>query len=122
MRFFSIMNNTKINIINVVGGQNCIEATDGQKVYDLITKSFNSEKSVTLSFLNVKILTTAFLNTAIGQLYKDYSEENIKLHLKVIDITQSGLISLKRVVETAKLYYKDPEAMERSIKEILGES
>lgn len=122
MRFFSIMNNTKINIINVVGGQNCIEATDGQKVYDLITKSFNAEKSVTLSFLNVKILTTAFLNTAIGQLYKDYSEENIKLHLKVIDITQSGLISLKRVVETAKLYYKDPEAMERSIKEILGES
>lgn len=122
MRYFSIMNNTRINIINIVGSEYCIEAIDGQKVFEQITKSFNADKSVTLSFLNIKMLTTAFLNTAIGQLYKEYNEDFIKSHINVIDMTQSGLASLKRVVETAKLYYKDPDAMERSIKEILGES
>lgn len=36
-------------------------------------------------------------------------------------MSQSGLVSLKRVIDTAKLHYKDPGAMEKSIKDILGE-
>ena len=66
-------------------------------------------------------MTTAFLNTAIGQLYKDFSEDFIKEHLSVEEMSESGLVSLKRVVETAKLYYKDPDSIEQSIKDILGE-
>jgi hypothetical protein len=37
----------------------------------------------------------------------------------VSDISDSGIVSLKRVVDTAKLYFKDPEAMQRSINDIL---
>lgn len=115
------MEETKINIINLVGNSFCVEAEDGQKVFELIVKAFSENKKVVLSFLNVQMLTTAFLNTAIGQLYKDYSDVYIKANLSVKEMSQSGLVSLKRVVDTAKLYYKDPEAMERSIKDILGE-
>jgi len=115
------MNHTKINIINVVGSSFCIEADDGQEIYNLIIMAFNEKKSVVLSFLNIELLTTAFLNTAIGQLYKDFSEEFIKEHLGVENISPSGKVSLKRVVETAKLYYKDPNSLEQSIKDILGE-
>lgn len=110
-----------INIINIVGDSYCIEAEDGGKVFALITKAFAEHQKVVLSFLNVEMLTTAFLNTAIGQLYRDFSEEEIKQYLSVKDMSQNGLKSLKRVVETAKLFYRDPEAMERSINEILGE-
>jgi len=119
--YFKAMEETKINIINVVGNAFCVEADDGQKVFELIVKAFRENKKVVLSFLNVQMLTTAFLNTAIGQLYKDFSEDHIKANLSVKDMSQSGLVSLKRVVDTAKLYYKDPDAMERSIKDILGE-
>ncbi len=115
------MNEIKINIINIVGSSFCVEADDGQKVYNLIVKSFKEKKKVILSFLNVELLTTAFLNTAIGQLYKDFSEDFIKEHLSVVEMSQSGLVSLKRVVETAKLYYKNPDSIEQSIKDILGE-
>lgn len=115
------MKETKVNIINVVGSSLCVETDDGQKVFELIIKAFKEKKKVILSFLNVKLLTTAFLNTAVGQLYKDYSEEFIREHLSVEEMSQSGLVSLKRVVETAKLYYKDPDSMEQSIKDILGE-
>jgi hypothetical protein len=110
-----------INIINVVGDSYCIEAEDGEKVFALISKAIADDKKVILSFLNVEMLTTAFLNTAIGQLYRDFSAEKIKEYLSVKDMTQNGLNALKRVVETAKLYYKDPEAMERSINDILGD-
>lgn len=110
-----------INIINVVGDSYCIEAEDGEKVFALISKALAENKKVILSFLNIDMLTTAFLNTAIGQLYRDFSEEKIKEYLSVKDMSQNALNSLKRVVDTAKIYYKDPEAMERSINEILGE-
>ena len=115
------MENSIINIVNVVGDSFCVEAENGQKVFELIKKIFLEKKQVTLSFLNVEMLTTAFLNTAIGQLYREFPEEVIKENLKVENLSQSGLVSLKRVVDTAKLYYKDPDAMQKSINEILGD-
>lgn len=115
------MKNITINVVNTIGDVYGVEAGDGQKVYELISKAFRDQKNVNLSFQNVEMLTTAFLNTAIGQLYKDFSESDIKEHLKVSDISESGKVALKRVVDTAKLYYKDPEAMQRSINEILGD-
>lgn len=108
-----------INIVNTIGDVFAVEAEEGQKVYDLIKKAFDNGNTVVLSFMNVKMMTTAFLNTAIGQLYKDYTEENIKERMQVQDISESGKVSLKRVVDTAKLFYKDPEALKRSIDDIL---
>ena len=115
------MEKSTINIVNAVGNSFRVEAEDGQKVFELIKKVFLEKRKVTLSFLNVEMLTTAVLNTAIGHLYRDFSEELIKENLKVENLTQSGLVSLKRVIDTAKLYYKDPDAMQRSINDILGD-
>lgn len=115
------MENITINIVNTVGDAFCVEAQDGQKVFELIKKVFAENRKITLSFLNVEMLTTAFLNTAVGQLYNSFSEGFIKDNLQVENLSASGVVALKRVVETAKLYYKDPEAMQRSINEIMGE-
>jgi len=115
------MENSTINIVNAVGDSFCVDAEDGQKVFELIKKVLSEKRKITLSFLNVEMLTTAFLNTAIGQLYRDFPEELIKENLKVENMNQSGLVSLKRVVDTAKLYYKDPDAMQRSINDILDD-
>lgn len=112
------MEKITISIVNTIGDVFGVEAEDGQKVFELILKAFADKKKVNLSFQNIEILTTAFLNTAIGQLYKDYSEEFVKENFKVSDISESGKVSLKRVVDTAKLYYKDPDALRRSIDEI----
>lgn len=112
------MENITISIYNTIGDVYGVEAEDGQKVFELIKKAMDNGNSVTLSFLNIEILTTAFLNTAVGQLYKDYSEDIIKSRLEVTDISESGKIALKRVVDTAKLFYKDPEALKRSIDNI----
>lgn len=115
------MESTTINIVNTIGDVYGVEAEDGQKVYELVKKAIDGGHKVILSFLNIEMLTTAFLNTAIGQLYKDYSEEQVKLHLQVTDISASGKVALKRVVDTAKLFYSDPDALQRSINDILGE-
>ncbi|MCH7397873.1 STAS-like domain-containing protein [Belliella sp. DSM 107340] len=113
------MENITINIVNTIGDRYGVEAEDGQKVFELITTAFSDQKRVNLSFQNIEMLTTAFLNTAVGQLYKDYEEIFIKKNLSVSNISESGKVALKRVVETAKLYYKDPDALKRSIDEII---
>lgn len=110
-----------IHVFNVVGSGFCVEADDGQKVYGLIKKAFHEGRKIKLSFQNVEILTSAFLNTAIGQLYRDFSEEEIKSSLSVENMLPEDKALLKRVTGTAKLYYKDPDGMQKSINEILGE-
>ncbi|MBN2858468.1 MAG: STAS-like domain-containing protein [Candidatus Delongbacteria bacterium] len=116
------METIELKIFNIVGSHLCIEAEDGHKVNALIKKGFEEGKKITLSFQNVDMITTAFLNTAIGQLYRDYSEEKIKSSLEVVKIEKDDANRIKRVTDTAKAFYKDREGqLKRSIDVILGE-
>jgi len=99
----------------------CAEVEDGIKVSDVIKNFLNNNKSLILSFLNIEMVTSSFLNTAIGVLYKDFSDEQIKLLLKVEDMQPFDIILLKRVIETAKEYYKNPKKVEQSVNEVLEE-
>ncbi|KAF5414852.1 MAG: hypothetical protein C5S48_07465 [Candidatus Methanogaster sp.] len=110
-----------ISVFNIVGSSFCVDADDGQKVYNLIKKALYEGKKIKLSFQNVEMLTSAFLNTAIGQLYRDFSEGKIKGSLSVENMLPEDKALLKRVTATAKLYYQDPERMQTSINDILGE-
>jgi hypothetical protein len=96
-----------ISIFEVVGSPLCVASGDGQKVYERLTAILKENRGVTLSFHNVSTLTPAFLNVAIGQLYGEFSDEKIRALLKVQDMQPDDLALLKRVVETAKEYFKN---------------
>jgi hypothetical protein len=110
-----------VNIFNLVGSAFCIEAEDGNKVYDFIKQALKDRKNIKLDFMNVEMLTSAFLNNAVGQIYRDFNDEDIKNLIKVENLAEEDIILLKRVISTAKLYFKDPNRMQNSINEILGE-
>jgi len=99
----------------------CVEAKDGENVYPLIKQAINEDFQVKLLFSDIKTLTTAFLNTAIGQIYGEFSEEEVKSHLSVDEISNAQAITLKRVIDTAKQYYNNPDALQNSINDILDE-
>ena len=92
---------------------------DGQKVYQRLAVVLQKDCRVALSFRNVTTLTAAFLNAAIGQLYGTFSEEQIRSLLKVEDMEPEDRELLKRVVETAKLYFKNPPRFEQVLCETL---
>ena len=122
------MNKTEINIevASVIGDEYAVEASEGQKVFSMIQKAFEENRKVVLSFLNIKILTTAFLNAAIGELHNNkngFSEEFIKENLKIENLNESAIVKLKKVIDTAKLRYNDPDfhaKLQKSVEEILG--
>jgi len=115
------MNIVKTSVYQITGTPICVEADDGMKVYKVLSKFLQENQKVVLSFLNVEMVTSAFLNTAIGLLYKDFSEDSIKKYIQLEDMLPLDAELLKRVVISAKLYFKDPERMEKSIQAILGE-
>jgi hypothetical protein len=115
------MNELRIDIFNIVGQKDCTLPEDGDKVFNSLKRALEENKKIVISFQNVEKLTTAFLNNAIGKLYKDFDEEKIKQSLSLENITQSAKVRLKRVVTNAKNFYKNPDKMRESIKEILGE-
>lgn len=115
------MNPIVISVFNLVGSGFCVEAKDGEAVFQVISKALQQKLVVEISFQNVEMLTSAFLNTAIGQLYRDFSEEQVRVSVKVTEMTDVDKALLRRVVETAKLYYKDPTWLEESVKRIMGE-
>jgi hypothetical protein len=114
-----------IEVANIIGDVYAIEATEGKKVFSMIKKAFEENKKVLLSFLNIKILTTAFLNATIGELYNNsngFSEEFIRENLKIENLNESGAVKLKKVVDTSKLKYNDPDfhkKLQQSVDEIL---
>ena len=111
----------EISIFEVVGDPLCVASNDGQKVYDRLAAALKADRSIVLSFRYVTTLTSAFLNAAIGQLYEAFSEEQIRSRLKVEDIEQDDLALLKRVVDNAKLYFKDPQRFDQVVRETLEE-
>ena len=110
--------NITISVFEVVGSPLCVASDDGQRVFERIASAFKEEKDVTISFLNVSSVTSAFLNAAIGQLYGNFGEEQIRARLKVKDMQPDDLALLKRVVDTAKQYFKDPKRFNRAVQSV----
>lgn len=110
-----------LSVFEIVGSPLCVASDDGQRVYDRIASAFKEDRNVTLSFLNVSSVTSAFLNAAIGQLYGTFKEDQIRSRLQVKDMQPDDLALLKRVVETAKEYFKDPKRFNKAVREAIGD-
>lgn len=111
----------KISVVNIVGNQLCVEANDGEKIFELLSKALQDNKTVELSFLNVEMVTSAFLNTALGQLLRNFTlaEFQEKVHLTDLSLEDKAL--LDRVIQTAILFYADPDRLNQSVRDILGD-
>jgi translation initiation factor 2 alpha subunit (eIF-2alpha) len=115
------MNNSiAIKVFEVVGSKLCVASSDGQKVHDQIAAALKAGKHVSLSFSNVESLTSAFLNAAIGQLYGDFSEQKIRGSVSVSEMSADDVELVKRVVEAAKQYFKNPAQVKKIVGENLG--
>ena len=111
----------EISLFEVVGSPLCVASGDGQKVYERLESGLKSGRGVVISFRNVTTLTSAFLNAAIGQLYGSFGSEEIRSLLKVKDIARDDLELLKRVIETAKQYFRDPQKFDQAVQDVLEE-
>ena len=110
-----------ISVFEVVGSALCVASADGHKIYTRIARVLKGGGSAKVSFRNVSTLTSAFLNAAIGQLYGEFDNSDIRNRIKVEAMESDDIELLKRVVETAKEYFKDPHRFEHTVCDTMGD-
>ena len=104
-----------IRIFDIVGGL-CVSSDDGQLVHDKIAELLRKKYKVIISFKDVDTLISAFLNAAIGQLYDEVSEEDIREYLSVENMNPEDMALLKRVIDNAKIYFKNRKQFDEAWK------
>jgi hypothetical protein len=110
-----------VRVFEIVGGPLCVSAEDGQAIHDKIAPLIREGHKVIVSFDRVETMISAFLNAAIGQLYGEFTDEQIRSSLSVRDMTQEDMALLKRVVDNAKLYFKDPDRYKKAVQPLSEE-
>jgi hypothetical protein len=113
----------QLSLTEVVGSSVCVSIEDGTKVHDKIVDAINAGSAVALSFHGVGRLTTAFLNAAVGQLYNEYDEAEVRQRLlPPTGATQEQLTYLKRVVDNAKIFFANRDAISNIVTNTRGDA
>lgn len=101
------MANYKITLKEKVTDNMAVTPAEGQPIYEEIIEHLIQGDVVELDFSDLQICTTAFLNVVIGNLYKDYTSDQLKEGIKFngLDIPLSERI--KKVTDRAKQFYKN---------------
>lgn len=113
------MTTIKFIVYSIIGNSFCVDVDDGQFFYGVLNEKLKVQHAILLDFQNVEVITPTFLNIVFGQLYRDFTTEFTRAHLTVVNMLPEDMALLKRVVDTAKLFYSDPGRLQNSINEIL---
>lgn len=92
---------------------------EGELIFKKLYECFSEGSKVVLDFSGVEMMTTAFLNVAIGNLYKSYSSEQIKELLELKGLTAISARQIKKVTDTAKLFYRDEDKFNEEVDDVL---
>lgn len=104
------------HIVDSVG----ITPEEGQPIYQMIVDNLKQQNPVCLDFAGIDMLTTAFLNVVIGNLYKDYSSEDLKGLLTFENLDAATARRIKKVTENAKSFYRDQASFTNNIESVLN--
>jgi uncharacterized protein DUF4325 len=111
----------EISVYELIGSEIVVSSEDGTLLFKEIVKALNENVVVTIDFGKIKIINSIFLNAAIGQLYSKYDSAKLREYLKLANIANGHLATLKKVVERAKQYFKDKDSMDDAIDKTLNE-
>jgi len=98
-----------------------ITPDEAEPIYNMEMEAFHNGQKVVLDFDGIEMLTTAFLNVIIGNLYKDYNSEELRMMLAFNHLDDATAIRIKKVTTNAKSFYKDEKVYSQIIEEIINE-
>ncbi len=101
----------KIQVHSLIGPI-CVTLEDGQKVYSRIYPELEKKRQVELDFYGVNIFASPFFNSAIGQLFREFTKEDLKGLLIIRNLNPTGNNVLKKVIENSSQYYQNPSYKE----------
>jgi hypothetical protein len=99
----------RVLVRDLIGNEDAITLSDGQMVYDRIHPVLVARQTVELDFAGVDVFGYPFFNASIGQLLRDIEPDDLNRLLSVSNLGPVGDMVLRRVIQNAKRYYRDPD-------------
>lgn len=109
----------KINLFEAIGSRAAISSDDGDMIFKRIDLALKNKVNVLVDFQNIDLIVSTFLNASIGQLYGTYTSQVIRKYLKVINLNNDDLGTLKLVIKRAQEYFENKKNFETSINNAL---
>ena len=88
-------------------GEYLLTPDEGEELLAVVHAALAEQRDITLDFAGVLVVSSAFLNFAIGRLYEDIPADVVEAHLRAINLTDTGELTLKAVMENSKEYYSN---------------
>ncbi len=98
--------------VKTIVGPVCMTREDGQKLHDHYRGMLDAGEVVKLNFEGTTTFVSAFFNTAVGQLLRNYSREQLKTKLLFANVPAAATRPLERSIEQAERFYADPKYRE----------
>lgn len=105
-----------IDVYTVIESNIAVSPTKGELLYNAIKNCIEKGEKIQLDFKSVDQLTTAFLNNAIGNLYKNYTSDDLNKYLKVAGLDDLDKYLLTKVINRAKLNIEDDDELNYELK------
>ena len=109
------MKEFNIRVFETTGSANAVTSDDGNRLFEKIDTALSKDVAVTIDFDAINLITSAFLNAAIGQLYSKYESDTLNSKLKITNMEDEDLELLSEVIERAKEYFANKEAIDQAI-------
>lgn len=109
------MANKRIVLTEKVTDNMAVTPDEGQPILTEIIGYIQSGDTVEIDFSGLQICTTAFLNVVIGNLYKDYTSEQLREKISFKGLDDPMKERLKKVTDRAKTFYKNQAVYENII-------
>lgn len=111
---------TRIDVAERIGNPSALTQEQGDIIFHEIDTSFKHKEEIFLDFSNVESMISPFLNNAIGQLYENYTTEDIKhyLHLENFPPTKNSTLNI--VISNAKKFYANKKTFAKTAKDVLN--
>ena len=113
------MDFVRISVKDIVGSK-AIEASSGEKIRETIAFHIKKGNSVVLDFKGVTSILSLFLNPAVGDLYGEFSEIEVREHLRFTNLPTEYGETFKRVIDRAKEFYKNRDVVTKIIDKETG--
>lgn len=108
----------RIVISEIIESRAAISSRKADKVYEAVSRELQGGNSVELSFEGVERILSSFLNAAVGRLYGEFKEIELRKALNYTDIPEHVAPLLDRTIENAKRFFAAPEVYRQVYEEL----
>lgn len=109
-----------LNVAEKIGTPSALTQEDGNLIYAEIVQAINKNITIVLDFEQIESMISPFLNNAIGQLYGQFTSQQISELVNIKNFPKEKTSTLNIVIANAKKYYADKEKFNSTIKEVLN--